>query len=447
MPHASRRTVLGAAAAIAVGAALPAAAAGSARAAASYPPVQYHGWSDVPDWLSGARDGTEPVFGRRPGIAIGRPAGTTTYTDPHTSTTASWEYGTWTSPVHRLPFGATELVSSWNVDAPAGTWIQTELQGTYNDGSRTPWFVMGRWAYLDTDIKRTSVDGQDDGRSGISTDTWAIDDATSGATMTAYQLRLTLYRKPGTDATPTVWRVGAFASNVPGRFDVPASVFGLKGAVELKVPRYSQDIHSGQYPQYDNGGEAWCSPTSSSMDVAYWGRGPSRADVAWVDPSYEDPQVDYAARYTYDYQYEGCGNWPFNAAYAAHYRDMSAVITQLRSLNDVETLIAAGIPVITSQSFYASELDGSGYSTSGHLMCLVGFTADGDVVANDPASPNDDAVRHVYKRHQFETIWLRTERKLSNGKTGSGSGGVAYVYWPCYPTPRQRAALAAVGIR
>ena len=41
-------------------------------------------------------------------------------------------------------------------------------------------------------------------------------------------------------------------------------------AVDLGVPQYSQEIHHGDFPQYDNGGEAWCSPTSTSMVVAYW---------------------------------------------------------------------------------------------------------------------------------------------------------------------------------
>jgi hypothetical protein len=243
-----------------------------------------------------------------------------------------------------------------------------------------------------------------------------------------------------------VWRLGAMASHIPDRFTVPTSAPSLTAAVELPVPRYSQDIHKGQYPQYDNGGEAWCSPTSSTMVIEYWGRGPSAADMAWVDPSYADPQVDQGARYTYDYQYEGCGNWPFNAAYAATYPDLQGVITRLHSLNDVERLIKAGIPVITSQSFLASELDGAGYSTSGHLMCLIGFTAEGDVVANDPASPTDDAVHHVYSRAQFETIWLRTKRINASGKVSSGTGGVCYLYFPAKPSPAQRRALASVGV-
>ncbi|CAM5725224.1 hypothetical protein SANTM175S_00657 [Streptomyces antimycoticus] len=189
-------------------------------------------------------------------------------------------------------------------------------------------------------------------------------------------------------------------SDVPDRFEVPASTPSLPKGRELGVPRYSQEIHKGQYPEYDNGGEAWCSPTSSQMIIEYWGRKPSAADLSWVNPDYADPQVCHAARATFDYQYDGCGNWPFNAAYAATYRDLQGVVTRLGSLTDAEKLIGAGIPVITSQSFLKTELDGAGYGTSGHLMTVIGFTADGDVIANDPASPSNDAVRHIYKRRR-----------------------------------------------
>jgi hypothetical protein len=86
--------------------------------------------------------------------------------------------------------------------------------------------------------------------------------------------------------------------------------------------------------------------------------------------------------------------------------------------------------VITSQSFLASELDGAGYGTAGHLMVIIGFTENGDVIANDPASSSDAAVRNVYKRDQFETIWLRTKRHNDSGGISSGSGGVAYIIAP-----------------
>ncbi|MET7631410.1 peptidase C39 family protein [Streptomyces sp. NPDC001773] len=451
----SRRTVLTAALAAAA-AAGTASSAGSAAAAipAAAPPdaaaaaaslVDNHSWSTYTDWRSGCGDGTRAVAGRRPGLVIGAPRGRTDYTDPHTGNTATWEYATWTSPRHRSAVPATEVIASWNADAPAGTWIQIELSGRYSDGTDTPWYVMGRWAAGDGDIRRTSVDDQTDGRSSIWTDTFSVDDAASGLRLVSYELRLTLYRTPGSDLTPTVWRLGAMASDIPDRFTVEPSAPGL--ARELPVPRYSQSVHLGQYPEYDNGGEAWCSPTSSQMIIEYWGRRPTAEDLAWVEPGLADPQVCHAARFTYDYQYEGCGNWPFNAAYAATYDDMSAVVTRLRSLTDLETLIRAGIPAITSQSFLKEELTGAGYGTSGHLMTVIGFTADGDVIANDPASPSDEAVRRIYKRHEWETIWLRTKRYNASGKVVSGTGGVCYLYFPAHPTPAQQRALAAVGIR
>ncbi|MEV6123577.1 peptidase C39 family protein [Streptomyces sp. NPDC052077] len=463
----SRRTVLAAAVAAAVAGGAAQAAAHAAPGTAPGPgpapgaepapgpgagggapaparPAEYRGWTTVPEWRSGTAEGVRTVAGARPGIAIGTPVGTTEYTDPHTGTTAAWEYATWTSPLHRLTVPATEVIASWNADTPSGTWIQVELRGTYSDGTGTPWFVMGRWASGDGDVRRTSVDDQGDGRGSVWTDTFALDDASGGLRLVSYRLRATLYRRPGSRATPAVRRIGAMGSDVPDRFTVPASAPGHAG--ELRVPRYSQEIHAGQYPEYDNGGEAWCSPTSSQMIIEYWGGGPTEEELAWVDPSYADPQVCHAARYTYDHQYAGCGNWPFNAAYAATFPGLQSVVTRLGSLTDVETLIAAGIPVITSQSFQKEELTGAGYGTAGHLMTVIGFTSGGDVIANDPASPDNASVRRVYRRREWENIWLRTKRYNAAGKVVSGTGGVCYLYFPVRPTPRQREALAAVGV-
>ncbi|MFH9732041.1 peptidase C39 family protein [Streptomyces sp. NPDC017260] len=449
----SRRTVLTAAVAAAVaGSAIPATAEATPGAVAGRAdpdrapagPVDYRAWTTFRDWRRGTAQGARPVAGARPGVVIGAPAGTTEYTDPHTGSAATWEYATWTSPVHRLAVPSTEVIASWNAHTPSGTWIQVELKGTYSDGTDTPWYVMGRWAAGDQDVKRTSVDGQGDGRSSVWTDTFAVDDASTGLRLASCRLRLTLHRRPGTRATPTVWRLGAMGSDVPDRFTVPASTPAL--ARELRVPRYSQEIHKGQYPEYDNGGEAWCSPTSSQMIIEYWGGRLTEEQLAWVDPSYADPQVCHAARYTYDHQYAGCGNWPFNAAYAATFEGLRGVVTRLGSLTDLERLIAAGIPVITSQSFLEEELTGAGYGTAGHLMTVIGFTADGDVIANDPASDDNESVRRVYERREWENIWLRTKRYDANGQVRSGTGGICYIYFPAEPAPSQRRVLKSFGL-
>ncbi|NJQ03113.1 peptidase C39 family protein [Streptomyces zingiberis] len=462
-----RRTLLAAAIAVAAGAAAAPAAFGApaaGRGAASpadgaapsrpagptvrkgVPRVDHHSWTTAADWRSGTARGVTVRTGRRPGVAIAAPAGRTDYTDPHTQKKATWEYAVWTGPVRRLAVPADEIVASWNADTPAGTWIQVELRGTYTDGTATPWYVMGRWAAGDGDIRRTSVDDQSDGRSTVWTDTLAVNGSAGDLRLASYRLRLTLYRAPGGGRTPIVWRLDAMASDIPDRFTVPASTPGLPGGRELEVPRYSQNIHIGQYPEYDNGGEAWCSPTSSQMVIEYWGRKPTEEQLSWVNPEFADPQVCHAARYTFDYQYDGCGNWPFNAAYAATYRDLQSTVTRLGSLNDVEKLIHAGIPVITSQSFLASELTGAGYGTAGHLMCLIGFTADGDIIANDPASDSNPAVRRVYKRREFENIWLRTKRYNASGNEAGGSGGICYLYWPATPAPSQHKVLRELGI-
>ena len=114
---------------------------------------------------------------------------------------------------------------------------------------------------------------------------------------------------------------------------------------------------------------AFASATSTEMVAEYWGKRPSAQDLAWVDPSFADPSVDHAARFIYDKDYDGTGNWPFNTAYASTL-GLAGHITRLHSLAELEQYIKAGIPVVTSQSFRADELDGAGYGTSGHLMVI-----------------------------------------------------------------------------
>ncbi|SDM15244.1 Peptidase_C39 like family protein [Allokutzneria albata] len=393
--------------------------------------VDFHEWRSPWAWRAGQLEGVAVVPSG--GVVIHRPQGTVDYTDPHTRTTKTYEYARWTSPTYRQKFAATELVASWNASTPAGTWLQVEMRGQTAAGAETKWYVMGRWASGDADIRRTSVPGQGDATGNVDVDTFQ---AKSGHLLSGYQLRVTLYRLPGSKASPHVRMVGAMTSAIPDRFTVPISPAGGAWGVELPVPRYSQSIHRGKYPEYGGGGEVWCSPTSSTMVLEYWGRRPSEQDMAWIEPGYVDPSVAHAARYNWDYDYKGAGNWPFNTAYASSY-GLDGHITRLSSLRELERYILQGIPVITSQSFLASELDGAGYGTSGHIMVVVGFTKDGDVIANDPASPNNPAVRHVYKRAQFETIWQRTKRHLANGSVGGGPGGIAYIIRPPhYPLPR-----------
>jgi hypothetical protein len=403
--------------------AVPAVSAGAETEAA---PVSFHQWRSLPEFFSGRSEGLLPDI--RGGMRIGWPVGTVEHTEPLLGTTRTYEFARWTSPLYRPGFDATQLVASWNATTPAKTWLQVEMQGRTAAGATTQWYTMGRWAQGDTDIIRTSVPNQEDAAGFVDVDTFV---ANTGQTLRAYQLRVTLFREKGSRVSPSLAMVGAMTSAIPDRFTVPISPAAGAWGIELPVPRLSQNIHVGQYPRYGGGGEAWCSPTSTEMVVEYWGKRPNAQDLAWVDPAFADPSVDHAARFTYDKDYDGTGNWPFNTAYASTL-GLAGHITRLHSLAELEQYIKAGIPVVTSQSFRADELDGAGYGTSGHLMVIVGFTATGDVIANDPASSSDDAVRNVYRRDQFENIWLRTKRYTASGKVASGSGGVAYIIHPTW---------------
>ena len=325
--------------------------------------------------------------------------------------------GTWTSPWFTTGFGFSELVASWNADTPAGTWIQVEMRARTTKGTTTNWYVMGKWAYGDADIQRASVGGQSDADGYVAIDTFFAKDHP----MTAYQLQVELLRAAGSTASPTVTLLGAVASDAPNWKPYAPSPFGGAEGIELAVPPFSQEIHAGEYPDFDGGGEAWCSPTSTSMVVAYWNTGPAAGDYAYVYGDYPnvlDPWVDYAARYTYDYHYHGTGNWPFNAAYAGHFQ-LEAFVTQLRGLSDAEQFIKAGIPLVASIAFEPNKLDGFLFrGTDGHLLVIAGFTNDGDVIAYDPAATADAAVRHVYDRTQFERAWM------------TATGGIVYVIHP-----------------
>ena len=378
------------------------------------------------DFTSGTLDGLAYQDGKLK--LAGNGAGVYDYTDPfsavtvlgqHVDGSGSYAFGTWTSPVYPMNFAFNEVVSSWNSKTYPGTWIQSEIKPRLNNGHWAKWYILGRWTYDDSSFHRTSVGGQGDADGFVSIDTFFTKDHPA----VAYQLRLTIFRRTDlTDAQApvSVSRYSAVASNLTNQQSTFPSATTMNGqTIDLEVPRFSQETHHGEYPEFDNGGEAWCSPTSSAMVVRFWGSqyAPSSAETAWVNPAFADPEVDYTARYVYDYHYQGAGNWPFNTAYAAE-RGLVSDVTQLHNLREAEPFIRAGIPLVASVAWQSNKLDGGIKSTNGHLMVIGGFTGNGNVIAYDPASPDNPSVRHVYDREQFEKAWI------------PASGGIVYVDRP-----------------
>jgi len=229
----------------------------------------------------------------------------------------------------------------------------------------------------------------------------------------AYRLRIDL-RGPGTSLS----LVAAVASGNREPGLAVSSEPLLPDGIELAVPSYSQRIHAGHLPELDGGGASWCSAASTAMLVTFWGRGPTDVELAWVGEGHMDACVDHAARGTYDSAYGGCGNWPFNTAYAATF-GLEAFVTRLHSLREAESYLSTGIPLAASIAAGPGELDGFlAEGSAGHLVVIRGLTPRGDPIVNDPAAPSNGDVRRVYDRGQFDRAWI------------GGGGGIVYVVRP-----------------
>lgn len=343
--------------------------------------------------------------------------GTVTLRSPKKVLTRSgvrYRYGSWTSPWASTGFDARSLVPSWNATTPKGTWVRVQVR--VRDGRKVgSWDTVADWASGTDVLRRTSLSAQPDDLAQVNTDTVV---ARGSHRFRQWQVRVMLVRKSGSSATPSVTSVSGAAAGYTTR-SRSTSRTTMTRTVELNVPYASQMIHRGHHGgRYGAGGEAWCSPTSVSMVLRYWGRGPTAAGYAWTGE--KEGFVDHAARYTIDRRYGGTGNWPFNTAYAGLF-GLDAFVTRLYDLRDAERFVQAGIPVVVSVAFGKGGLTGAPISsTAGHLMVIRGFTRDGRVIANDPAGSSSTAqqVRRVYQRAQFERAWLR------------GSGGITYVMRP-----------------
>ncbi len=378
-------------------------------------------WSSSTQLRRGHGNG---VVVRKGELRLAKVTGRRDYRDPFgPGRTKRYDTAAWRSPWVRPGFGLTQMVASWNATTPRGTWIEVQGRGRTAQGRKGSWDVLGRWAGHDAGFHRTSVSGQGDDLADVAVDTVTMN---ASYRYTRWQLRVTLLRKHGNGLAPTVQSVGAMASRVPA--GTPAtSRTTMRRTRDVRVPRYSQMIHRGEYPRYDNGGEAWCSPTTMAMLLAKWHAGPSERAYRWVDDSYRQPWVDHAARNTYDYTYSGAGNWPFSTAYAGK-QGLDAFTTRLRSLREAERFIRAGIPIGVTIAFGPGQLDGAPISsTAGHVLIVRGFTGRGDVIANDPAAERAKGVRRVYDRAQFERAWL-------------SRSGIAYVvHRGSVPLPPRRA--------
>ncbi|OGR46974.1 MAG: hypothetical protein A2X33_10240 [Elusimicrobia bacterium GWA2_51_34] len=277
----------------------------------------------------------------------------------------------------KAAFPFNELLMSANSDLGQGGTARIEARVKTADGW-SPWFNFG----LFQPGAAASVKGQENKFGKMDVDILKLKTKAF-----ALSYRFTL----GSRAEKAALRlISAAYSDTTLPFNEPAAVKKGRDTKPLKlaVPSYSQ---MRQHVSYS--GDI-CSPVSLAMVMNYYGQKelPLETAAAVLD----GPENIY-------------GNWTFNTAYAGS-KGLYAFLTRINSIAEAEAYLSRGITLIASVTFGPDELKNSPLKkTKGHLLVIKGFDAKGNVLANDPAAPEEKTVERVYNRGEFARAWLKNK--------------------------------------
>ncbi|MDB6019265.1 MAG: hypothetical protein JWR19_3754 [Pedosphaera sp.] len=291
-----------------------------------------------------------------------------------------------TSPVINPPLAWNELIVSWNA---TGAPLRVEARGIYPNHP-TRFYNLGSWSEDSTRYPRASASRQSDADGFVKIDTLIL--SHPGA---AVQLRLTL----GAPDSPTPAQlkfIGLSFCDTRAQL-APAAPNRAAWGRELPVPQLRQAEYAG--------GIGWCSPAALTMVLNYWSETLHRPELMRTVPEVADG--------VFDAGYGGTGNWPFNTAYAGKFPGLRAYVTRLNDLSEVEDWIVAGIPPILSVSSYLTNDQHSG-PDNGHLIVCTGFTAQGDVIANNPgvSVKTNQPARQIYPRERVINAWQKSKNAV-----------------------------------
>lgn len=286
-----------------------------------------------------------------------------------------------------------ELVVSWNVS----TNISLSVGARPVLDGEIPFLSLGRWAAEPgPGSPRESVNGQKESWGDVQTDVLVLRRPTARA-----QVRLEI-RGPEAGLKRL-----CLAFSGGGSSESNAVPWIASWGTDLSVPVRSQ----ADYPE---GVTRWCSPTSTTMLMAYWGEQRERPD--WMLP------VPETARAVFDPGWGGTGNWPFNMAFVGSHPGLNSAVARWQGIPQLEQWVAAGLPAAASVSYALLKGRPVAESGDGHLIVVRGFTGTGDVVVNDPGVRRE-RVRRVFPRADFGRAWAHSE-------------GTVYLVWPDgYPLP------------
>ena len=261
------------------------------------------------------------------------------------------------------------LLASWNASSAGGT-VEISVAVKLDDGSYTDWYSWGVWSAIRGISGSKSMEDQN---GKVDIDTLTLKKECSGT------VRYKIDVKQTGDASPIVYNVTLACDKKESGLQAPTDTYK-----KLDVPYRRQ----GDVPEI---GGSICSATSLSMVLLYHGEdGLDVADTAWG---------------VRDYGAQKFGNWSYNVAYAGEL-GYNAYI-DFFDIDAIKYAVSTGHPMICSIRVKAGQLSASGYpgyTTNGHLLCVVGFEErDGQkwLLINDPAHPEVKAILES----DFETVY------------------------------------------
>jgi hypothetical protein len=302
--------------------------------------------------------------------------------------------GRWLTQEIEADFPFTEVLPSWNVDAPPDTGIRFEIR--VRDAASpewSPWLHMGSWGRVVHRPDRT-VSFE---HGTVNVDVLTLDQPADAIQMRAEFLDFNLPHLPRGEG-PALRRLAICYSGV---VEDPEQRAALMPPVEIEgewvrtlpVPHHGQGVLGRPLSGL------CCSPTSLTMVLQSLGA---------------ECTLEENTEAVFDPEYAIFGNWARNVARAGEL-GFDAWLTRFRSWDQVRAEIAAGNPVIASVRIEEGEITGVTYD-GGHLVVVRGFTPEGDVVVNDPAY-SERGEGAVWFADEMATVWF-------------DHGGVAYMIRP-----------------
>lgn len=292
-----------------------------------------------------------------------------------------------------------EMVPSWILKTADRHAIRVEAGFDDPSGNRR-WYDFGHWSQFPSAPRMSSRNVKDE-LAEVQTDTLLLP-----SPRRQIWIRLGVGGPTGATPPPAPRLFLAFRNSKIEPSPRPANrrVWGK----QIEVPMRSQMSYEG--------GNVLCSPTCVSMMLAHWANQTGDKEL--------DRDVPEVAAGVFDPNWPGTGNWPFNTAFAAAHPSMTAYVSRLGSIAELEDWIEAGIPVTTSVSYALLKGRPKKEPNDGHLVVLIGFDKAGNPVFNDPGRSTE--VRQTYQREDFAKAW----------KT---SGNTVYLIYPeAKPAPENR---------